>query len=221
MNVKQKTKLVIKLWHDDQAESPCEGYGWKAYSFSRHHSNQADPLTIGFEEDEDGNTAPDKELQAKLDSGLAFKLSYFEHGLCAWSLAGEGSTCRWDSVSNGGLLVWEEDEDGIGAKTVEDRTKDARAFIDQYTEWCNGSVFGYTIEAFKVCECCEQDVELSGEEADLDLPSCGGYYANDVEGMVCDMKDNIGSDWADYEAVFKEENGFGLADEAKRLWKGE
>ena len=117
------------------------------------------------------------------------------------------------------MLVWEQDEGNIGAKTREDREKDARAFIERYTEWCNGEVYGYTVEAFRVCECCEQDVELSDEEVGLDLPSVGGYYGSDIEGMVIDMKDNIGSDWKDYDVTFKDNMSGYLADECKRLWK--
>jgi hypothetical protein len=208
-------KLVIKVWHDDMPDDPTEGDEWKMYSFSRRHSNYADPDTLGF--DEDGH--PEKELQAKIDKGLAFPLSYFEHGNCVWSLQDTGPQCRFDSVSLAGLLVWEGDDDVHADENVEDRTTFAKAFIEQFTNWCNGEVYGYTVEAFKVCECCKQDVELSEEEANLDLPSCGGYYADDIDGMVIDMKTNIGDDWADYEVSFEEQHAYGVADEVKRLWK--
>jgi len=59
-----------------------------------------------------------------------------------------------------------------------------------------------------------------GAGVDFDLPSCGGYYPDDIDGMVIDMKDNIGSDWADYEVKFEEHPyASGLADECKKLWK--
>ena len=214
-------KLLIKFWHDDQADSPCEEDGWKSYSFSTRHSNHASPYNVGFEEDDDGNDVPDKDLQAKLDAGLAFTLSYFEHGQCSWSLSGEGPQCRWDSVRFAGLLVWEQDAGDLGPETYEEREKDARAFIERFTNWCNGEIYGYTIEAYSKCPHCGQDDELDAEIVGFDLPSCGGYYGDDIDGMVIDMKDHIGSDWADYEVKFEEENGYGLADEAKRLWKGE
>lgn len=208
------TKLIIKLWHDDMPDNPCNMDGWKAYSFSRRHGNFKHPED--FEEDED--------LQRKLKVGLAFRLSYFEHGQCLWSLQNElppGANCPFDSTRFAGLLIWEQDESDLGPETFEDRAKDARAFIERFTQWCNGEVYGYTVEAFRVCECCGQDVELSDEEAGLDLPSVGGYYPDDIEGMVIDMKDHIGSDWASYEVKFVERHGYGLADECKRLWKGE
>ena len=214
-------KLIINLWNDDCPECPNDYDGWKAYSFSSRHGNSKDPDEVGFEEDEDGNHLPDKELQAKLDSGLAFMLDYYEHGLCSWSLAGAGPQCRWDTSRMAGLLVWEDEEDAIGAKTPEDRRGDATAFINRFTQWCNGQVYGYTIEAFSKCHACGQDETA---EVDFDLPSCGGYYlddADDVKGMIVDMKDHIGTDWADYEVKFEEQHGYGIADEVKRLWKGE
>jgi hypothetical protein len=202
-------KLVVKLWHDDMPESPCDTDGWKVYSFSNRHANYKHPEK--FEDDED--------LQRKLKIGLAFKLAYFEHGQCEWSLSGEGYQCQWDSVSFAGLLIWEQDEGDLGPESYEDRQKDARAFIARYTQWCNGEVYGYTFEALKVCECCGQDAELSEDEADVELASCGGYYHDDIDGMVIDMKDNIGSNWADYEVKFEEHHAYGVAEECKRLWK--
>lgn len=203
-------KLIIKLWHDDMPESPCDTDGWKAYSFSTRHANFKDPDE--FEEDED--------LERKLKEGLAFKLAYFEHGQCLWSLSSEGPQCRWDSVQFAGFLVWEQDEGDLGPTTFEERQADARAFIKRFTEWCNGEVYGYTIEAYSKCPTCGQHEEVDESVMDFDLPSCGGYYPDDIDGMVIDMKDHIGSDWKDYEVEFKERHGYGLADEVEKLWKG-
>jgi len=210
MSTAEAIKLVIKFWHDDQPEDPCEYDGWKAYSFNTRHTNYRDPDE--FDEE-------NEELKAKLKVGLAFPLSYFEHGQCLWALGGElplGAQCRWDSVNFAGFLVWEQDEDNIGAYTYENRRKDATAFIERYTNWCNGQIYGYTLEAYSKCVTCDQDEEA---EVDFDLPSCGGYYADDFAGMLTDIKDNIGGDWQDYEVVFKEQDGYGLAEEAERLWK--
>ena len=214
-------KLVIKFWHDDMPEDPCEYDGWKVHSFSDRHASHKSPEEIGFDYDDDDNFGPDKDLQAKLDAGLAFMLDYYEHGQCMWSLAGEGPQCRWDTSRFAGIIIWESDEGDIGGKTVEDRQKDAKAFIDRYTLWCNGEIYGYTMEAFRKCVACGQDEELSEEETGLYLPSCGGYYSDDFDYMVETIKEHIGDDWADYEVEFKEQEGYGIADEAKRLWKGE
>jgi len=213
MNTTQAIKLVVNLWHDDQVDDPTEE-NWTVVSFSSRHNAFRHP-----DEFEDN-----AEHAERVKAGLAFPLSYFEHGQCLWTLAGElppGADCPFDSVGLAGWIIWERDEEEMGAETVEDRRKDAAAFIEHYTNWCNGQVFGYTIEAFKVCECCGQDTELSDEEAGLDLPSCGGYYPDDIDGMVIDMKDHIGDDWASYKVEFKEQHGYGLADECGRRWKGE
>jgi len=214
-------KLVINFWHDECPDNPLEDGIWKMYSFSRRHSNHVDPEDVGFEYDDDGALGPDKDLQAKLNDGRAFLLDYYEHGQCMWSLSGGGPQCRWDTSRFAGILLWEAENEGAHPSTAEERTEWAKSAVEMFTSWCNGEVYGYTVEAFRVCECCEQDVELSEEEANLDLPSCGGYYSNDFAGMLEDIKCNIGGDWADYEVEFKEQHGYGLADEAKRLWKGE
>lgn len=214
-------KLVIKFWHDDQPENPCDEDGWKVYSFSQNHASHKEPEDVGFDyDDEKGSHVPDAELKAKLDNGLAHFLSYYEHGQCLWSLSGEGSSCPFDSVRFAGLLVWEGDPDNIGGDTS-DKTKDARSFINRYTLWCNGEIYGFTMEAFKKCGSCGQDEELGQDEVEVELASCGGYYSDDFAYMLECVKENIGSDWADYEVEFKEQDGYGLADEAKRLWKGE
>jgi len=143
--------------------------GWKPYSFSRRHGNYRDPQDVGF--DEDGRPTP--KLQKKLDAGLAFILDYFEHGNCLWSLARElpaGAQCPWDSVTGAGVVVWEYDENDLGAKTYEDRKKDARAFIDLFTMWCNGEVYYYDIQ--KPCGSCGAP--------DEDVDSCGGFIGADA-----------------------------------------
>jgi hypothetical protein len=206
-------KLVINIWHDEMPCDPCE-YGWKVHSFNRRHANFMHPDNFEYD---------NEEFEAKLKAGLAFPLSYYEHGQCLWSLGGElpaMAQCPWDSVGLAGFVVWDEKDDDIGAETVEDRRKYAAAFIARYTEWCNGNVFGYTVEAFSKCHACGKDEELTEEEANLDLPSCSGYYGSDVEGMVIDLKDQI-EGWADYEVEFKEHHAYGMAEEVERLWKGE
>lgn len=220
MTTTQSIRLNIKFWHDDCAEDPCDYGGWKVHSFSRRHYNRAEPGDIGFVyDDETEQYVPDEDLQAKLDAGLAFFLSYYEHGNCLWSLQGDlpaMARCPFDSVGLAGFLVWDADESDIGAKTVEDRRADAERFIERYTEWCNGHVFGYTVQAFKVCECCEQDEELDESEADMYLPSCGGYFDSDLKGALIDLRDEIEHDRC--EITFEDGHGAYLADEAKRLW---
>ncbi len=202
-------KLVINFWHDEEAEDPCDTDGWKVYSFSTKHSNYMRPGDV------------EDDMRPKLEAGLAFLLSYFEHGQCLWALRGElpiGARCPWDSVGTAGIIVWESPEEDLGPKTLEERRKDAAAFIERYTHWCNGEVYGYTVEAVTPCPTCGKVEET--DEVDFDLPSCGGYYPDDIDGMVTDMKDHIGDDWADYEVEFKEQHAYGVAERAEELWKG-
>lgn len=152
---------VVQVSHDSCAEDPLEHDGWAAYSFSTRHSNYRHP--DDFTEDE--------EFQAKREAGLAFFLSYYEHGLCRWDLAGEGPQCRWDSVSIAGVIVWEQPEENIGAKTYEDRQEDARNAIESFTNWCNGEVYGYEI--------------VNGDYG------CWGFY--DLEDMFREIANDTGS----------------------------
>jgi hypothetical protein len=207
-------KLVVRLWHDDCPMDPTE-YDWKVYSFSHRHSNFKHP--DDFRDDED--------FARKRHEGFAFPLSYYEHGQCLWSLVSElpaGARCPWDSVTHAGFIVWEQDEADLSypdlgqGESFLKRQEDARRFIERYTMWCNGEIFGYTIDAYSKCGSCGQDEEA---DVDFDLPSCGGWYANDIDGMVADMKGHIGDDWKDYEVTFKDPFGGFLADEIQRLWE--
>jgi hypothetical protein len=219
-------KLIVKIWHEDMAEDPCDMDGWKVHSFGRRHYNHKEPDEVGFELNDDGDLVPGAELRAKLEAGFAFFLSYYEHGGCLWSLQNElppGANCPWDSVRTAGLLVWEWDEADLSYPGLRDgevflkRRGDARRFIERYTYWCNGEVYGYTIDAVRPCPSCGKDEEA--EDHDLDLISCGGFYPNDLEWMVESMQNSIGDDWQDYDVEFKEQHPYGVAEECERLWQ--
>jgi len=158
-------RLVVHIEPDYDMEDPCEEDGWQVYSFSRRHSNYKDPDELGFFPMDPEDMDP--ELQAKLDSGLAFVLSYFEHGNCVWSLQGTGPQCRFDNVGIAGLLIWESEEGDLGPKTLEERRKDAEGFMALFTQWCNGDA---------VCYYSEGD----------DLMSAGGFYETEhlVESLL-------------------------------------
>lgn len=177
-------ELKIEIRHDDDVASPCDDCcTWKLYSFNRSHASFADPSRF---------TPPNIGLQRKLKVGLAFWLSYSEHGLCAWSLSSGGINCGWDSVRLAGILVWENKPGDIGAKTLESRREDARNFLEVYTDWCNGTCYYYSIE------------DAVTEEA---VASCGGFigtdhlldaimeelHADDVIEVVADDDDEAGA----------------------------
>jgi hypothetical protein len=146
--------ITVGLHHDQFPENPTEYSDWRVVSLCRRHTS--------FGEIEDND-----ELQRQVNEGTAFLLSYFEHGLCRWSLSGEGPQCPWDSVHFAGVLYWEGEE-----KPTEEQ---ARSFIETYTEWCNGSVYGYTIE---------------DEEGEID-DSCFGFYGNDLDYMFEELSYGI------------------------------
>jgi hypothetical protein len=107
-------------------------------------------------------------------------LSYFEHGLCLWSVAGElpaAARCPWDSVSFAG--VWLPDAYTLeSAKPYGGRTrqlfmrKRARQACEAYTQWCNGDVYGYEVERVATCPAC-------GSEEAASVDSCWGFLGLD------------------------------------------
>lgn len=147
-------QLVIRIEHDQDVDNPSEdGDGqWQLYSFNTRHVRFKHPdnfTSIGF--------------RRKLQVGLAFKLAYYEHGLCRWSFSGEGPQCPWDSVQFAGVLVWEEAPENMGPKTYDERKKDAAAFLEVYTDWCNGQTYYYVLE----------------DEDGSTVDSCGGFIGLD------------------------------------------
>lgn len=164
-------KLKIRVEHDQDVDNPSEeGDGqWTLYSFNRNHSSFKHPEELGLGAlNEQGNpTVKNPGLRRKLDVGLAFVLSYFEHGGCIWSLKGAGPQCRWDTVQVAGLLVWENKPSDMGPKDFEGRRKDAAEFLKTYTAWCNGECYCYMVE------------DESGETVD----SCGGFIGPDLDYM--------------------------------------
>lgn len=161
-----KRKIIVTLMHDEGSDEP-EDNGWKLYSFSRRHRSYKNPdsffpPTIGF--------------RSKLRAGTAFVLSYFEHSNCKWSLKNEGPQDPWDSVGVAGVLVWEGQPVKDLPKTYAERQNWARQFLETYTCWCNGEVYGYGVSEVVTLPC--------GHTETRDLDSCFGFYGNDVKYMV-------------------------------------
>jgi hypothetical protein len=149
-------KKIVKIEYDDYSECPMDMWDgqWTLVPFNKNsihfqHPDNFFPLSIG--------------LRRKLKVGLAFLLDYYEHGLGAYSLAGEGMQCQWDTARCAGLLLWQHLPKEMGAKTYEARAKDARSFLETYNNWMNGHVLWYSIE---------------DEKGEL-IDSCGGFYKPD------------------------------------------
>lgn len=107
------------------------------------------------------------------DPDILAVLSYFEHGMCRWGLQGtmqHTPDFRWDGVSLAGVLMWdpsEGDKDGSERKwwdELDEKKRDeiASAFLEEYTDWSNGSIFYVTIQRWiaNVCGACLQPNEL-------------------------------------------------------------
>lgn len=139
----KRFKLILE--HDDCVESPCEGGLWRVASFNRRHWSYADPEQY---RDERGHLQIG--IRRKLQCGTAFFLSYSEHGLCNWSLAGEqGYVDHWDVTSIAGIIFLEDPSlipPGLDkTKTYKAREASARKFLKIYTEWCNGNTWMFRL----------------------------------------------------------------------------
>jgi hypothetical protein len=153
MKLSPKMTKTVTIGFDCDVERPDSTYdGWKPISFCRRHNNFEHPAAYCL------NKPENMGLRRKLQVGLAFRLSYYEHGLCKWSLRGEGPQCRWDSVDIAGLLIWTGKPTDIGALSYDDRATDARNFLEEYTDWCNGNCYWFSLES-----------------AEQPLNSCGGF----------------------------------------------
>ena len=169
-NARRKKSVTVYLDSDEPQDPRDDDGNWTPYSFSPKHVQFQHPYKLGLSLDRDNDGIPKVKnpgLRRKLEVGLAFFLSYYEHGNCRWSLLGGGPTCAFDSVRVAGLLVWEHGPGDMGAKTYEDREKDAERFLESWTDWCNGHSISYRIE---------------DENGDI-VDSCGGYYASDSDYM--------------------------------------
>ena len=138
---------IVEVYHDEHAESPCETDGWKLYSFNSRHVSFKHPshFSTKFDHASRRPIPVNPGLRQKLDRGLAFWLSYYEHGLGCWSLIGEGTQCQWDTAYVAGILVWEEPAGNLGPKKYADREEDARSFLKTFTSWANGECYGFQI----------------------------------------------------------------------------
>lgn len=122
---------------------------------------------------------------------VGFPLSYFEHGNCRWGLAGtmEGMPdFRWDGVSFAGFLEINLDDDNREwweEKTPEEQREIARGFLEEFTSWANGEIYGYVLESLDPRKCDQGNVHDNPEEID----SCWGfigfdYFAEEVSRVT-------------------------------------
>src|SRR5215469_10678589 len=141
----------ITIYPDTDAPNPLDnGSGMGSIlSLNRRHANYH-------------SASVDELLENTPD---AVPLSYYEHGLCLWSVAGELPAhlrCPWDSVAIAGF--WLPDAATLdSARRYGGYTRRlfmrrcARQSCDVYTQWCNGAVYGYEVARLCTCECCGEE----------------------------------------------------------------
>jgi hypothetical protein len=138
--------MRLNLEHDPFADDPNNTDGWHLYSFCPKHADCVYPRNVGLSDryacrtDDGFPGVVNPGLRRKLQVGLAYFLSYFEHSSVTWFRAGSRgfADMRWDGVRMAGLLVWQEQAANLGAKTPNDRAADADRFLEMYSAWANG-----------------------------------------------------------------------------------
>lgn len=151
----------LSLWHDEDTEIPDDGL--EVRSFSTRHINSIHPDDVD----------PDQ---------VVARLSYYEHGLGRWSRQFSGPDDPWDTVGYAGVLVKGPDyADHWGNETLTDEQVDA--YLETYTDWCNGACYGYTLTRLGECDLGEtHEVET--------LDSCGGFIG--TEWLVETVREVLG-----------------------------
>lgn len=134
------TKYIVRVYQDEGSESPTEWGNFEIVTFFRNKLvTDRDPSEY---QDEEGKLLPS--VKAKLQAGKMFWLDIYEHGATSYSLAGEGMQDRFDTSSNAGLIIL-DDEFGNGL-TYAERKKLAKQCLQEYSDWANGYVYGAVIE---------------------------------------------------------------------------
>lgn len=154
----ERNGVTIRIVYDDAPESPTT-WGWyDIVTFDTRSVTSTSPWA--YVDEETGK--PNAELAEQLKDGRAFWLDIYEHGGTSYSLHAEGTQDQWDTAGKGGLIILTDD----ALKEVDAykyREAAARGYLETYTEWANGEVYGYQIE------------DADGDDVD----SCYGFYGLD------------------------------------------
>lgn len=170
----EKLKIVVRVEHDQDTESPLEH---DCFTLLSGFNGSAILSTLNeFMKDD-----------ARIPGEDFWMLSCYRHGGESWSLLNEGYQCRWDTTKYAGVLYLEnpKDRDQWKNHKVDGKqytsTDAARAVLETYNRWLSGDCWWYRVEVEEetnVEGCCSKcgtpDVnwyERSMEEHD----SCGGF----------------------------------------------
>ena len=173
---------------------PESGYdGWKLISFGRKHNNYEDPekYVKAFDRRHERSYASQHRPQEEAERrpGLLAVLLRTRPG--AWSLIGEGTQDQWDTAYLPASCLDRKPGD-IGAKTLEDRAKDALASWRVQPDWMNGNIYWFGM----VNENGEEIESIGGLVGDEALSEVVGeeLKAGDnlvIEGDAAWMKSNL------------------------------
>lgn len=231
-------QFKLTIFHDEGAESPfADDELIQFHSFSTRHINSIDPNDLfvcevcGDKRDEFQHTDVEQvndgdfkwadwaaEYRAENAEDLhefvgptGLMLSYFEHGLCRWGIAGTMSGMpdfRWDGTEFAGFLQVNLDDDNRSwweGMTPEERIEWGKSACEVYTDWCNGEVYGYRLETRVERECDQGFTHEFTEELD----SCWGFYGTDhLEG---ELREILASEGATAENTKIKDKAFGAS----------
>lgn len=161
-------RLNIGLEHDSCCANPLSSSDgmWTLHSFNPRHTAYREANSLFEIEMADWRRVPNIGMIRKLTVGTAFMLDYYEHGGSEWSIGTAATNGPFNYEKFDGVLVWEHDPSDMGAKSYEDRKKDAQATLAEYNAWANGNCYGFNIET------------ADGE----DVESCWGFIDSDRVG---------------------------------------
>jgi hypothetical protein len=129
---KQKLKIVVRVEHDEDTESPFEHDCFTLLSGFNDSEKFQDTFNEFMEDDD---RIPGKDF---------WMLSCYRHGGESWSLLNEGYQCQWDTTRYAGVLYLENPKDRDQWKNVKDA---ARSTIETYNRWLSGDCWWYRIES--------------------------------------------------------------------------
>lgn len=141
-----KVAYVIR---DECSPNPledCDGYGVIHHhprsNYGRRDSEYYSVLGLDSYGDEDEGLTPNPD---------AIMLDLYEHGGCVWSIAGTGTSCRFDTSRH--ESVWTPDKallNEVADKSPEDRAeylyKTCKDAVEMYNAWSSGSVYEVVVE---------------------------------------------------------------------------
>lgn len=170
---------------DNPFDSKFRSSNWHLVTFSWAHNRG---LISDVENTEEYIVDAANGYQAAT-AGLRSKL---KAGTAHWvELNGDNYRLADGAESADGMLLWLHPLKDMGAKTYEARRKDAEAALNEYSDWANGAVYGYSVTC---------------EEAEFE-DSCGGFIGDDhfcgsVRLVVGELFDAWGLEFDDCEITY-------------------